>query len=149
MWWDSRQWKGCNSAESENYCPSSSIWTFGVLWQDNAGCMCQHLPKATRTLIFPFELQKNKKPWGRLIIKLKYWEFEIVCCSFSPMVYVYIYIYSVRPDRTSSGKMLEAWSSPSLALTSPQTWVSGPQAKFLSPPMSASPKLRVTRRCAA
>ncbi|KAL8592151.1 hypothetical protein ACOMHN_033522 [Nucella lapillus] len=42
--------------------------------------------------------------------------------------------------------MLEAWSSPSLLLTSPQTWVSGTEAKFLSPPKSLSPKRRITRR---
>ncbi|KAK7109581.1 micronuclear linker histone polyprotein-like [Littorina saxatilis] len=52
---------------------------------------------------------------------------------------------TVSHKRTSSGKMLESWLSPTLSLTSPQTWVSGSLVKFPSPPKSP-PKMRVTRR---
>ncbi|XP_076436786.1 uncharacterized protein LOC143276213 [Babylonia areolata] len=53
---------------------------------------------------------------------------------------------TVTHERNASGQIVETWLSPTLALTSPQTWVAGPQAKFLSPPKSPSPKRRITRR---
>lgn len=55
---------------------------------------------------------------------------------------------TVSHTSTSSELMTltETWASPSLALISPQTWVSGLQAKFPSPHKSPSPKMRITRR---